>query len=250
MEPYLLEVKNGYLTFTINRPEKRNAINYEVMDGLHEAIEVMKHPELKGLVITGAGDDAFCSGGDLAVFHLLKTEQEAYGMLSKMSEILLRLLLLPKPAFAFMNGTAVGGGCELAAACDFRIAKKGVKAGFIQGKLAITTGWGGGTILTEKIPAASAIKMLMEARVYQTEELTKLGFIDYIVEDNDVTFINDIEKIFPLEGSVLAAYKAMLVRKWLATNIASRIEKEVKECAKLWEMEEHHKLVDQFMENK
>ncbi|PLR80988.1 enoyl-CoA hydratase [Bacillus canaveralius] len=250
MEPYLLKAQNGYLMFTINRPEKRNAINYEIIDGLHEAIEMMKKPELKGLVITGAGDNAFCSGGDLAVFHLLKTEQEAYGMLSKMSEILLRLLLLPKPTFAAMNGTAVGGGCELAAACDFRIAKKGVKAGFVQGKLAITTGWGGGTILAEKIPAANAIKMLMEARVYQTEELTNLGFIDYIIEENDLTFIHHIEKIFPLEGSVLAAYKAMLIRKWLAANIALRIEKEVRECAKLWGMEEHHNQVDKFMNNK
>lgn len=113
MKPYLLEEREqGCLLFTINRPEKRNAINFDVMDGLSEAINRTKKPGVKALIITGAGEDAFSSGGDLSIFHQLKTEEEAYGMLSKMSNILYRLLTLPKPTIALINGTAVGGAAN------------------------------------------------------------------------------------------------------------------------------------------
>ena len=98
---YTIEKRDmGYLLFTITRSEKRNAINYEVMDGLTEAISLANDPAIKALVITGEGDHAFCSGGDLSVFHQLHTKEEAYAMLSKMSKILYSLLTLTKPTIA------------------------------------------------------------------------------------------------------------------------------------------------------
>jgi enoyl-CoA hydratase len=252
MKPYLLEERDqGYLTFIINRPEKRNAINYGVMDGLSEAIDKAGKPGVKALVITGAGEAAFCSGGDLSIFHQLKTEEEAYGMLSKMSNILYKLLTLPKPTVAIINGAAVGGGCELAAACDFRVAKKGQKAGFIQGSLAITTGWGGGTILFEKLLAGNALKMLMESRLFPVEELAEFGFIDHIYDGHREAVCDTIlRKIFSLETDVLSAYKKMLIRKWNESGLKERMEEEVRNCAVLWEKDVHHELVAKFLKGK
>ncbi|MDZ5470683.1 enoyl-CoA hydratase/isomerase family protein [Bacillus sp. 31A1R] len=252
MSSYIInESKDGVIQFTINRAEKRNAVNYEVMEGLQKAIQLANKPESKLLVITGAGNEAFCSGGDLSVFHSLRTEEQAYGMLSKMAGILYDLMMLKTPSVALMNGTAVGGGCELATACDFRIARKGIKAGFIQGKLVITTGWGGGSFLFEKIAYPNALKMLTEAKTYPVDELSQLGFINYIFEgEPEEGLANFIKNMLAIDGDVHKAYKEMATRKWEGQNLRGRIEEEVRRCSVLWENEKHHKQVDLFINRK
>jgi enoyl-CoA hydratase len=252
MMSYLIEERDGgYLLFTINRSEKRNAINYEIMKGLKNALELAMSPNIKALVITGSGDQAFCSGGDLSEFHLLETQIEAYPMLKEMSQILYRLLTLPKPTIALMNGPAVGGGCELAIACDFRLAKNGVKAGFVQGKQAITTGWGGGTILAEKLPQSATLKLLMEGEVQTAEHLRAVGFLDEFYDGDPMraceTFLN---KMLTLETNVLSAYKNMYIRKYEQSKLLERIEEEVLSCSFLWESEAHHQHVSNFLKNK
>lgn len=248
MKSYEWKQQNGLIMFTIKRAEKRNAINYEVMNGLKEAIQRAKKEDIKGLIISGEGDKAFCSGGDLSVFHNLKTEEEAFEMLSKMGGILYNLLMLPKPTVALLNGIALGGGCELAAACDFRVARKGIKAGFIQGNLSITTGWGGGSILLEKLPLSNAMKMLFEAKRYSTEELLELGFIQSVYEGDPMEgFRSTVGEIFQFDVGVLQAYKEMMIRKWQEIGIQKKMEQEIRRCAALWQRDEHHNKVNQFL---
>jgi enoyl-CoA hydratase len=251
MNSYLIEEKASYLLFTINRRDVRNAINYDVMAGIEKLLEMGEDRKYKALVITGAGESAFCSGGDLSAFHQLKTEEESYQMLSKMSSILYRLLVYPKPTIAILNGSAVGGGCELATACDFRVGRKGIKAGFIQGRLAITTGWGGGSMLLEKLGTANALKLLMTADLYEAEQLMSLGFLHELYDgDRQQAIEFYIEKMMKLETDVLSAYKEILVRKWEETNLQMRIEEEVRRCAKLWQSEAHHQQVASFLKKK
>lgn len=252
MKPYILEEHDdGLLVFTINRPEKRNAISYEVMDGLEEALLFANEKRIKFLVITGAGERAFCSGGDLAAFHSLRTEQEAYKMLSRMADLLMKLFFLSKPTVALLNGTAVGGGCELAAACDFRIARKHVKAGFIQGTLAITTGWGGGTFISEKLLHENAMKMLMEACLYDAEQLKELGFVQTILEGDSLESCRQfLHNMLTLEADVLKAYKKTFIDKWSSSRIEERVSQEVRRCAVLWEGDAHHEQVSKFLSNK
>jgi enoyl-CoA hydratase len=242
----------GYVLFTITRSEKRNAINYDVMQGLTEAISLTANDvDVKALVITGEGNQAFCSGGDLSVFHQLQTKEEAYEMLSKMSHILYSLMTLTKPTIALLNGTAIGGGCELASACDFRLAREGIKAGFVQGKQGITTGWGGGTILSEKLPTAHSMKLLMEAEIQTVEYLKEAGFIDYIYSNSLINACeNFLEKLLAVELKVLESYKMMWVLKWEQNKLKERIEKEVRNCSVLWESESHHKYVQNFISKK
>ena len=243
-------VGESILQLTINRPDKRNAISYEVMDELDAAIDwANKDERVKILLIRGAGEQAFCSGGDLSEFHALETEEAAFGMLSKMGQVLYKLATFPKPTIAYINGTAIGGGCEIATACDIRIAKKGVKMGFVQGHQAITTGWGCGTILTEKLSPANAMALLWSAGIMLPEEAMKLGFISEVTED-DEQVLTILERYNDKQGEVLQAYKNMLVRKWEQTNLRERMMEEIKVCAKLWEKEEHLLAVKQFRERK
>lgn len=247
----IVKSKKGYLVFTITRNEKRNAINYEVMKGLAEAIKRAADSEIKALIITGTGEDAFCSGGDLAVFHALHTKEDAYPMLSNMADILYKLLTLPIPTVALLNGIAIGGGCELAAACDFRLARKGIKAGFVQGKQAITTGWGGGSILAEKMSVPSAMKLLMEAELQTAEQLKEAGFINALYENSHLQAGEEfIEKILGTDLKVLQSYKRIWIRKWEETKLRERIEEEVRNCSILWESDAHMDYVKKFISKK
>lgn len=252
MKAYTIEKKElGYLLFTITRGEKRNAIDFEVMEGLSEAIQMTNEPDVKALVITGSGDRAFCSGGDLSVFHALQTKEEAYAMLSKMSAILYSLLTLPKPTLGLINGHAVGGGCEVLTACDYRIARSGIKAGFVQGKQAITTGWGGGSILIEKLAPSKALKLLMDAELKPAEELKEDGFIDEIFEEPPLAACeNFLGKLLSVDISVLQAYKNIMVRKWKESKLSERMEQEVRNCSYLWESDAHHSYVNNFLNKK
>ena len=250
---YRIDKKDGILTFTINREEKRNAVNDEVMNGLQEVITyIREHDDVRFLVVTGAGEKAFCSGGDLSVFHALETEAQAFGMLSKMAKILYDLATLPVPTIALINGTAVGGGCEIATACDFRLVAKHAKCGFIQGTLAITSGWGGGTYLFERgLRHDRALKMLVDASRYDAELLYEIGWAMRIFEGSKEEALNEfIANMRKIHPSVHKAYKEIELRKWREKNMYERVMEEVRTCSKLWESEAHHEAVNGFLTKK
>ena len=153
------------------------------MDSKNLLDQVEKDSTIAYAVITGAGDQAFCSGGDLSEYHSLRTAAEAFPMLSRMAGLLFRLATLPMPVIALVNGTAVGGGCELAMACDYRVVSSKAKAGFIQGTLAITTGWGGATLLFEKDGKHDRVfRLLSEAKVHTAAEMLEVEWASEVYE--------------------------------------------------------------------
>lgn len=247
---YTIDIKDGMIIFEINRPEIHNAINEEVVEGFKQLIHKVKTDDsLKLAVITGTGEKSFCSGGDLSVFHKLKTEKEAYPMLSETAQVLYDLATLEIPTIALLNGTAVGGGCEIATLCDYRLMKKEAKCGFIQGRLAITSGWGGGTYLFEKgMRHDYVMQMLTEAVPYSSDHLLAIGWATEVFEGEKYNALHKfIEKMIIPHSSVLKAYKKQAIRKWESTKLFDRIMAEVSTCAVLWEQEVHHQAVDAFL---
>ncbi|WP_088005781.1 enoyl-CoA hydratase/isomerase family protein [Indiicoccus explosivorum] len=242
---YRIEESEGILTFTIDRPGIRNAVNSEVMDGLEKFISEARERNIRCAAVTGAGTQAFCSGGDLSVFHELKTEREAFPMLDRMAGLLFKLKTLPVPVVAIVNGTAVGGGCEIATACDFRLVHEEAKCGFIQGTLAITTGWGGGSFLLETLPHSTALRMLSSAGVFTAGELMEKGWATeiYRSEEDISAFFRQFLRVHP---DVHAAYKQLAKERWETAGLRERVAKEVRRCAKLWEAEAHHEAVGEF----
>lgn len=250
---YKIDINDGTATFIINRPEMRNAINHSVMDGLETFLsKVEVDDSIAYAVITGEGDRAFCSGGDLSEFHGLQTADQAYPMLSKMAGLLYRLSVLPVPVIALVNGAAVGGGCEIASACDYRLVSSKAKAGFIQGTLAITSGWGGASQLFTKMNNHSAaLKLLSESKVHTAEQLQSIGWATGVYDGNAQdaleNFISDMKKIHP---SVHKAYKKLAITNWKQTGLKERMLEEAAQCAKLWESDAHHTAVDNFLKKK
>lgn len=249
MEKVLYAVENNIGWITINRPEIRNAVDFDVMELLDQYIEeAQKNESVKILIITGQGSQAFCAGGDLRAFSALRTEKEAYRMLSKMGEVLKSLFFFPKPTVALLNGTAVGGGCELAAACDMRIASANVKLGFVQGTLGITTGWGGGTYLLERISKIEALDMLWGAGKMTAKQARDKGFLQYVIRDGDLKLecAKYLRRFTDQSVDVLEAYKRVYLNSLPRQEIISRVEDEIKGCAKLWEADSHHQAVSEF----
>lgn len=251
LEKVIFKKEDSIAWVVLNRPEKRNAIDDDVMDELKKRLaEVKADPTIKGLVITGSGEQAYCSGGDLSVFHQLKTAETAEVMLSKMGNILYDLFTLPKPTIALLNGTAVGGGAEIAAACDFRIARQGAYIGFIQGTLGITTGWGGATFLFNRVPSQIALALLSSARKITAEEAYGLGLIQKVVSGKEIslqTVKEIIHDMLPLSAGVLSAYKRRFLDSVNLEDLRNRLEKEIHECAYLWGLEEHARAVERFL---
>ncbi|MCA0987964.1 enoyl-CoA hydratase/isomerase family protein [Guptibacillus algicola] len=250
MTSLLYEKKNRAAMLTINRPNQRNAINYDVMDEFRHAIKTAEEdPSVSYIVITGSGDRAFCGGGDLASFHHLRTKEEAYPMLRKMGSVLEQVFFCKKPTVALLNGHAVGGGCELSVACDYRIARRGIKMGFIQGSIGITTGWGGTVYAMERMGSTKAMEMLMSGKRYTPEEAYPLGFLTYILQEDqwEEEAERVIRTLLPHSSTILQTYKKHWLDSLDQSMISERIEREILSCSELWESEEHHKAVEKFL---
>ncbi|EIT84977.1 enoyl-CoA hydratase/isomerase [Fictibacillus macauensis ZFHKF-1] len=243
-------VKNEIAWLTLNRPQQRNAVDFDVIALLkHHLIKAKEDDSVKMLLITGSGQDAFCAGGDVKAFQNLQTAHEAYDMLSRMGEVLRSLFFFPKPTVALLNGTAVGGGCELAAACDFRVATADAKIGFIQGNLGITTGWGGATYLFERITKIEALDLLLSAQKITAVQAHQKGFIQYVIKSASVNeeVSRYLQRYLALPKEVLMTYKRNYIDSLDQQAINSRVEQEIRRCATLWESDVHHQAVANFL---
>lgn len=250
MNDLLFEKKNRSAVLTINRPEQRNAINYNVMDELSSAIKAAElDKDVSYIVLTGSDERAFCGGGDLTAFHKLRTKEDAFPMLRKMGNVLEQLFFCSKPTVALLNGHAVGGGCELAVACDYRFARSGIKLGFIQGSIGITTGWGGSAFAFERMDSSKAMEMLMSGKRYTAEQAKQLGFLTYILEEDNwkEEAHHAMEELLPHSTPILKAYKKYWLESLDYSAITKRIQHEIHSCSELWESDEHHKAVEKFL---
>ncbi|MCP3026222.1 enoyl-CoA hydratase/isomerase family protein [Halobacillus sp. A5] len=238
----------GTGTILLNRYDKMNAVTREMCEGLLKAVLDFKaNPNLKCLVITGAGQQSFCAGGDLLELHGDLTEEEAYTRLIPMKQVLYELAVFPLPTYAFLNGDARGGGCEIATACDFRYGKHDGKYGFIQGKLGITPGWGGGELLYRKISADRAAHWLMDSEMYDSERAYQIGWLHKIVAKEHLTPDYLLSPFLEKTQTQLKIFKSQLLRSLPFTDLSKEMDEEVRRCASLWESEEHIKAVKNFI---
>lgn len=182
----LTNLENGIFTITINRPDKLNALNKTVMEELNEAVkEVYKNADIKSAIITGAGTKSFVAGADISEFTGLNTEDGK--MLSEKGQIIfLKIEDCPKPIIAAVNGFALGGGCELAMSCHFRIASENARFGQPEVNLGLIPGYGGTQRLTQLIGKGRAIELLITANMIDASTALQYGLVNYVVPQEEL----------------------------------------------------------------
>ena len=174
-----LELDGPLAVITINRPEARNAIAPATMDELDLALAASA--DAQALVITGAGDRAFISGGDLKQLAAIRTEDEALAMAVRMRGICDRIAAFPGPVIAALNGHALGGGAEIAVAADIRVAAADIKIGFNQSALAIMPAWGGAERLAALVGPGRALMLAGAGLLLDAEQALRLGLVDEVL---------------------------------------------------------------------
>lgn len=242
----LFEV-NDYGVIYLNRANKRNAISVQMASELLSALDKLQNTNIPFLVIKSAGEKVFCAGGDLRDLHSELNEAEALEKLSVMKEVLFEIINFPVPVICILQGNALGGGCELATACDIRIAKAGTEFGFVQSNLGILPGWGGGAILYEKIQPSFALHWLTEGKVYDVAYLHEKGWIQEIIpieEWNDESFV--LKGYTSKSIEQMRFLKAQFIESLDLERLFEKMTQESARCASLWASEKHQAVLEEF----
>jgi enoyl-CoA hydratase/carnithine racemase len=181
MRDLRLEFERGVATVSIDRPHARNALALRTMAELDEALDAVRAKRSRVLVIRGAGDKAFCAGGDLKELEHMRSGADAADMARRMRATLDRLPQAPFPVIAAINGDAFGGGAELALACDFRVAAAHARIGLTQITLGLMPAWGASERLATLIGRGRALHLLLSGQVLTGAEALACGLVEVVV---------------------------------------------------------------------
>lgn len=231
-----LEWDGALAVITIDRPEARNAIAPETMVQLDKALDGAEGAG--ALVLKGAGDRAFVSGGDLKQLAAIRTEEDAAAMAWRMRSVCDRIAAFPSPTLAVLNGHALGGGAEFAVAADIRLAAADIKIGFNQVTLAIMPAWGGAERLTALVGYSKALLLAGTGTILEAVEAERAGLIDRVLprESFDEAWRTIARKL-----ATRPAGEVKRVMRGVSTTEA------VTAFARLWVADEHWAAADKAM---
>jgi enoyl-CoA hydratase len=182
----LTSLENGILTVTINRPDKLNALNRSVFADLNTVLDdIYANPAIQSVIITGAGSKAFVAGADISEFNGLN-ENSSKALAKAGQDTFFRIENSPKPIVACVNGFALGGGCELAMSCHFRIASDNAKFGQPEVNLGLVPGYGGTQRLVQLIGKGRAMELLMSAAMIDAAAALQYGLVNYVVPQEEL----------------------------------------------------------------
>lgn len=171
---------------TINRPDKMNALNNQVLSELDNVVDAIKNDKnIRALIITGAGEKAFVAGADIKELSSVQPEKGA-DFARRGQKIFQKIEDLEIPVIAAVNGYALGGGCELAMACHIRIAAPNAVMGLPEVSLGIIPGYGGTQRLAELTGKAKALELILTGRFVKAEEAAQIGLVNKVAEESAV----------------------------------------------------------------
>ncbi len=214
----LVEVRDHVLHLTLNRPEKRNALNLALLDEIASTLAGYRGDEnIKLALLTGAGDKAFAAGGDLKELDAVRSETDTIAMSRRGRRALDQIRYFPLPVIGAINGLALGGGAELALACDLRIAAHHAEIGLIQSRLNVTTAWGGGIDLLDLVGDSRALHMLITGQRVKASEALSLGMVNAVAPEG-VSFSDAVHDFM----APYLSHNQQVIRSYKGTVLAHR----------------------------
>ncbi|MCK4903774.1 MAG: enoyl-CoA hydratase/isomerase family protein [Candidatus Marinimicrobia bacterium] len=251
MEYINIYVDNYIATIVINRPDALNAMNNVVVAELKKAMEeCVKNSGVGVIVITGSGEKSFVAGADIKTMQNMSGRQ-ALEFSREGQEMTMVIENSPKPVIAAINGFALGGGCEIALACDMRIASENAKFSQPEVALGIIPGWGGTQRLPRLIGKGRAIEMIASGEMIDAEEALRIGLVNHVIPQPEL-----MEKVHILAKSILkngpAAVGAALkcIHKGFDEPIDNGLDLELNVFAELFETDEQREGTTAFVEKR
>jgi 3-hydroxypropionyl-coenzyme A dehydratase len=181
-----IQKEQDFVILRIHRPEVLNALNRDTMNELENALSIAAGDrDIKTVIITGSGERSFCSGADVTyVVNISPIEAQNYA--TRVHSLLNRIEHLEKPVIAAVNGYALGGGCELAIACDLIVASSSAKIGQTEVRIGIPPGWGGTQRLVRLVGPAKAKELIFTGKMISAQEAHEIGLVNRVVSlDSD-----------------------------------------------------------------
>ena len=223
--PLHVSRRDEFALLTLDRPEALNALSFELLRDLDRAFGEVAKSDPRALLITGAGDRAFCAGADIR--ELMGRPQSAVREGARFGQrVLGRLDDLPMPSIAVIQGYAFGGGLELALAATFRVATKNARLGLPEIKLGLIPGYGGTQRLPRLIGPARASEIIMTGRTVGAEEALAIGLVNRLVEGDPVAAAMSFAREMTGYGLVALRLARDAVRRALDMPLAQGLESE------------------------
>ena len=195
MANILVNKNASLLEIILNRPDDGNALSLELIEELNEILgNYQDDLEIKLVTLTGQGDKFFIAGGDIKELNAVRSDLDIDEMIKLGRKTLDMIRYYPVPVIALINGYTLGGGAELAMACDYRLAVEKASIGFVHSTLNITTAWGGIIDLIYLLGHTKALFTLIEGKIIEAKEAQELGLIDSVFDDIDSAYLS-IESI-------------------------------------------------------
>ncbi|HSF23546.1 MAG TPA: enoyl-CoA hydratase-related protein [Blastocatellia bacterium] len=249
-ENVLVEKRGRVAILTINRPDKLNALNIATRNEILAAFDRLeKDDEVRVVVVTGAGEKAFIAGADINEFAGMTAVNQRAVMKGRRAFDAVEDF--PKPVIAMINGFALGGGCELAMACDIRIASTRAKLGQPEIKLGIIPGGGGTQRMTRLIGEGKAMELMLTGDMISAEEAKQLGLVNHVFapEELEAKTLELADRIAELSPVALAMAKAS-VKNASRMNLREGLDSEVDLFALCFSSEDKEEGVRAFIEKR
>lgn len=218
--------QQGITVLGLNRPKAKNAFNRSLVESFYDILQNLKKDNAtRVVVLRSLTPGIFCAGADLKE-RATMNQDEVSQFVTKLRQLLISLEQLPMPVIAALDGTALGGGLEMALACDIRTAAQTTKMGLVETKLAIIPGAGGTQRLPRILSPSLAKELIFTARVFDGEEAKRIGIVNHVVEQNekgDAAFrraLNLAEEILP-NGPVGVRMAKLAVDKGIQVDLST-----------------------------